>query len=212
MNYFRNTLFLLRVNLEHDVKGKNLFKLFKNKFKTFSADDLSDTLVLSHWIRFLKTYISENKNCISNLFLTDVFAFESFAALLTALYSFRQLIQPGTKNQKLHHNFIIKPTPIWKLLTVKYKLESILPSENKWEENPKKFRKGRYNYLLVGVSESKCNKIRINDREFFLFKNLSELSFLDFVKKTNSVSDEKSTSLWLKKLRRLGVVEFSEIA
>jgi len=141
-------------------------------------------------------------------YIKDIFVYEGFSALLKDLYSFWQFIQTQTNKIKLNDNFVIKPSPIWKVISTNYKLESIIPSENKWDTNYKRHRKGKYNYLLIAASENKCRRIRINSIQLILLDNLSELSFSEYVEQVKYILNKKEALLWLKKLKRWGVVLF----
>ena len=207
--HFRNTLFLLSELIEKDIKDADLLSLFKIEHKRITTEKKDQDPVVLHWIKVLDDYIIRNSAKIKTAYLKDIFAYEGYSALLTTIYSSWQLIQPKTNNHKFQYNFKIKPAPIWKILTINYNLENTLPSENKWEVITKRLRKGKYNYLLFAITGDKCRRIRINETELFLYKNLSELSFSDYVEKVKLVIDTENALLWLKKLRRWGILEFT---
>ena len=207
ISLFRNTLFFLSENIQNDIISTNIFLLFKEEFNFISTQNRMGIPVVSHWIRIIKNYINYNKAKINSPYITDIFNYEAFRALLLTLYTGWQLVHREAKNIKIQDNVLIKPTPAWRILTTKYKLEKIIPSENQWEQNNKRCRKGIYKYLLIAVSEIKCKRIRINDKEVFLLEKLSQLYLSDYVKKVNRMISKKEVILWLRKLKRLGVIE-----
>ncbi len=208
---FRNTLFLLSEFIEKDFEQIDILSLYKKEFNRITKEEKNQNPIAMHWIKAVDNYLIINKTRIRDVFIRNIFEYEAYSSLLQTLYSTWQLVQPNSKNLKLQNNFIIKPTPIWKTIITNYKLEHIIPSENGWIESPKGIRKGRFNYLLIAISENKCQRIRISTAEFFLLKNLTELSFLDFVEKVKLLLDKNDALIWLKKMRRRGVAEFSEI-
>ncbi len=209
--HFRNTLFILSSFIENRIKNVDLLQLFKNEFEIITTTTEKDQINIPlHWIRVVDNFMIKNDIRNKNTIIGDIFAYETYSALLELIFNSWQLINPQTKSIQASGNFCIKPTPVWKILTTSYKLEKIVPSENNWERDKNKVRKGTYYYLLVAVSEVKCKRIRTSSKEIFLLKNLSELSFRNYVQKVKQVASEKEILLWLKRMRRLGVVEFTE--
>lgn len=210
ISQFRNTLYMLSEYIDDDLKKIKILQLYKLEFKRLSSQNRNQYAIVSHWIQIFNEYLLQNKINSQIPFIYDIFSYESFIALLKALYTSWQIVNPQINKLKLSNNFRIKPTPTWKILSTTYKLESILPSKNRWGENKKNYRKGVYKYLLVAVSEIKCKNIRINSKEVFLLENLSELFFCDYVQKVKPILTEEECLLWIKKMRRLGVVEIIE--
>lgn len=208
--HFRNTLFLLSGIIEKDIENEDLLSLFRRGFNRIKKENKVQDPIALHWIRILDQYTSANSEQMKHPFIKDILVYEGFSALLKDLYSHWQLIQHKTVKINRHDNFIIKPTPIWKVISTNFKLESILPSENHWDTNNKRYRKRRYTYLLVATSENKCKKIRINGRQEDLLNQLSELSFSDYVEQVKHIVNKTEALLWLKKLKRWGVVVFSK--
>ncbi|MEN8117296.1 MAG: radical SAM protein [Bacteroidota bacterium] len=204
--HFRNTLFILSDQIKSDLSDKNLLQLYKSEYAKIQ-NDKNNIPMVSYWIRLLKKYIMKNEENNIDSVIYDVFSYEAFTALLLTLFTSWHITYQDKSQKSVSGNFLIKPTPAWKILTTSYKLEKVLPSENNWEENKNRVRKGIYKYLLVAVSEIKCKRIKINSKEEFLLENLSELFFSDYVKKVKTVVTEKEALLWIKKMRRLGVVE-----
>lgn len=211
ISQFRNTLFILSEHMTRDMQNSNLLKLYKMEFAKLSKRKTSNYAIVSYWIEIFNKYIFENNYKSLIPFIYDIFSYESFVALLKELYTSWQIINPQKKRFKLPGSFLLKPTPIWKILHTSYKLESILPSENGWRKDRNNFREGKYSYLLVAFSEVKCKRIRINQKEIFLLEQLSELSFKNYVQKVKTVLNEEECLLWIKKMRRLGVVEIFPI-
>ena len=121
-----------------------------------------------------------------------------------------QLLDFPNKKFPKTTDFIIKPTPIWKMIETSYRLEKIIPSLNNWECNKSKSRKGVYYYLLVAESEISCKRIKINAKDYFLLDQISELSFLNFVQRVENISSEMEVFEWLKKMQRIGVIKTEE--
>lgn len=207
--HFRNTLFLLSELIEHDIGKTNLLEIYKTEFKRIAAKKEDQGAVALHWIKAIDNYIIKNSERIKIPYINDVFACEAYASLLLTLYSTWQLIdRPTGTFRQPDKNFFIKPTPLWKIITVSHKLEKIIPSENKWKTGTISSRKGKYHYLLMAVSTNRCRRIKISKKEHFMMNNLAELSFSDYVEKVELVCNEKDAFNWLKKLRKRGVVEF----
>ena len=205
---FRNTLFLLSELIEEDVKDVDLLVLFKKEFKKINIDKNDPGAIAMFWIGIIDNYMIKNSSRIKNDFIKDVFAYEAYSALLLSLFSTWELIQPKMEKHNLLDNFLIRPTPKWKVLTVNFKLESVLPSENVWEENSKRFRKGRYAYLLVAESTNKCRRFRIDETDEYLLKAISETTFENFILKIGAKDSKNDVFAWLKKMQKLGVIQF----
>lgn len=206
---FRNTLFLLSDFIGRETAGKNLLGLFRSEFAHFAETDQNDTPPASHWIRVLQQLIDRYLARADDPFIYNVFSFEAYSALLKALYSRWQLVHPPAEKIKPAYNALIKPTPVWKMITTSYKLEKILPAENNWEDNKNRVKRGTYRYLLVAGTGLNCKRIKINANEVFLLENLSELSVRKYVKRVKPVLTDKEIFLWIRKMQRLGVVELS---
>jgi hypothetical protein len=207
--HFRNTLFLLSELIEQDIGKTDLLALYKTEFKRIAAKKEEQGAVALHWIKAIDNYIIKNSERIKLLYINDVFACEAYSSLLLTLYSTWQLInRPTGFFRQPDKNSLIKPTPIWKIITVRHKLEKIMPSENKWKTGAVNSRKGTYHYLLIAISANKCCRIKISKKVHFMMNNLAELSFSDYVEKVKLVCNEKDAFNWLKKLRRRGIVEF----
>lgn len=204
---FRNTLFLLSELIETDINNVNLPDLFKNVFKRSVNEKNDYGAIEMQWIKVIENYIIKNNSRIDCKFLRDIFTFEAYSALLKTLFSAWELIQTKIINIKLRDNFTITPTPIWKVITVNYKLENILPSENNWEENMKKSRKGRYSYLLLAESQTKCRRFKINATDEYLLNIISDSSIDEFVAKVGLDVSREEIIPWLKKMQRIGVIE-----
>ncbi len=207
---FRNTLFLLSSFINSDLGNSSLLQLLKNEHKRILSEGRDQNTVVSHWVKIINSYINKKRAELKNLFIDDIFAFEAFTALLKTLFASWQLINPQIKDFKLPDDFIIKPTLVWKIITTNYRLEKIIPSENSWTTDKPRIRKGTYKYLLVAVTETKCKRIRINSREEYLLQSITKLFFSEYVNKVSTIQNKKETLLWIKKMRRLGVVEFSK--
>ena len=207
---FRNTLFLLSRFINSDLGDSNLLQLLIKEYKLIISEGRDQNTVASHWIKIINRFINKKRAELKNPFIDDIFTFEAFSSLLKTLLASWQLINPLITNLKLSGDIIIKPTPVWKIITTNYRLEKIVPSENSWAVNKPRIRKGTYKYLLVAVTETKCKRIRINNREEYLLQSLMKLSFSEYVKKVNTIQNKKETLLWINKMRRLGIVEFSK--
>lgn len=209
MSHFRNTLFILRDIIETDIKKKNLLKLFKTRYKTISSDELSNTPIVSHWIKFLRTYILDNKNRISDQSLNDVFTFEAFQALILARFNRWQTIKPQLNVDNITEHPEIMPSPSWNILSTSYKLNKIMCFENEWGKIKTRKKRGHYTYLVIAVSPVKCRRIQINKTDEYLLKNLSECDIDDFISKVGNDIKINEVFNWLKKMKKLGVIEIS---
>ena len=136
---FRNTIFLISSLIEKDIKELDILALFKKEFKKIYTIKEDPGAIEMFWIKAIDNYMIKNSSRIKKAYIKDIFAFEAYSALLLTLFSTWKLIQPKPEKYKLSDNLLIKSTPIWKVLTTDFKLESVLPSENKWEENSKRF-------------------------------------------------------------------------
>ena len=143
---FRNTLFLLSGFINSDLGKSNLLGLLINEYKLIISEGREQNTVVSHWIKIINNYNNRKRPEFENPFIEDIFAFDAFTALLKTLFASWQLVNPQIKRFKLSGNFYITPTPIWKIITTSYKLEKIVPSENNWEENKPRIKKGIYKY------------------------------------------------------------------
>ena len=208
---FRNTLILLSENIENDLKGINLLNLYKSEFIRFKSQNRDHYTIVSFWIEILNKYLRKNTQKFQNPVIYDVFTYESFVALLLAVFTSWHILNPAVKKVKIPDDFLIKPTPFWKTITTSFKLEKIVPSENDYGEKSYRLRKGKYTYLLVAISEIKCKRIRIKEKDVILLENLSELFFSNYVKKVKTVLSEKETFSWIKRMRKLGVLEILPI-
>ena len=207
---FRNTLFLISELININKKPLNLVQSFKEYYHQITTEELSNPIA-SHWVRIIRNFLQKNKTLIKNPFINDVFNYESYQAFLKAIFTRWQLVYPNNKHKVNSLDFLINPTPNWKILTSSFRLEKIIPTENNWEVNFTRLRKGSYTYLITAVSETECKCIRINKKEEFLIRQLSKLSFTEYVNKINSHHNVHETLLWIKKMKRIGVVEFSEL-
>ena len=201
---FINTFFLLRHEIHNDIIGKDLLQLFKNELQKISSVDESTPFIM-HLIRILNNLIFKVKFKLPP-FILDVFNYEVYSSLLMDLYLKWQFLHSEINNIDYSGDFLIKPVPVWKMLSTFYLLEKTVPSENNWENNNNEYRKGNYNYLLVATSEVDCKRIKINTKEIFLLENLSELYFSEYVKRVKSILSREESLLWIKKLKRWGMV------
>jgi hypothetical protein len=206
---FRNTLFLLRKLLLADTEGTKLLQHFKKWYKLMQINDFSKTPVISHATRFLRNYILENANRINTPELNDIFAYEAFQGLILARFNRWQLIKQQLKTGEKTNRLQITPTPAWNILTTSYKLNRIIPSENKWDTTKTGKRKGRYIYLMVANSPDKCKRYQINNTDEYLLRSLSETNIDEFITMTGSDVTKTEIMTWLKKMKRLGVIEIS---
>jgi len=172
-------------------------------------NDFSNTPVISHAVRFLRNYILENANRINTPELNDIFAYEAFQGLILARFNRWQPIKQQVKNGEKTNNLQITPTPVWNILTTSYKLNRIIPSENKWDTTKTGKRKGRYIYLMVANSPDKCKRYQINNTDEYLLRSLSETNIDEFITMTGSDVTKTEIMTWLKKMKRLGVIEIS---
>jgi radical SAM superfamily enzyme YgiQ (UPF0313 family) len=207
LSNFRNTLFLLRKLLLADIEGIKLLHLFKTWHNPLQKDDYSNTPIISHPIRFLRTYILENTHRINIPELNDIFAFEAFQGLILARFNRWQLIKQQLKNGKKTNPFQIIPTPAWNILTTSYRLNKVILSENNWDTTKIRKRKGRYTYLIVANSPNKCKRYQINQTDEYLLQNLSESTIDEYVAKVGSDVTKKDVVNWLKRMKKLGVIE-----
>jgi len=207
---FRNTLFLIGDLIVRDSLSLSLIDIFIKYFHKIKTEELNIPIV-SHWVSIIKNHLKKSKKNISNPIINDVFTYESYLALLKAVYNRWHLFQLQSNCRISSSDFNINPTPVWRILTTSYKIEKILPSENNWDINHCQHKKGIYKYLVTALSETDSNYRRINSKEEFLLFNLSKLSFQEYVKKVITIQNEHKTLLWIKKMNKLGVVEFSEI-
>jgi radical SAM superfamily enzyme YgiQ (UPF0313 family) len=210
ISLFQNTLFLLSENIEQNLKSVRLLQLLKLKYINVTSENMRKTPIVSHWISIISAYIRNNQLNINTPHIHDILNYEAYKALLMTLYSGWRLVHPKSKKSSMQSSFFIKPTPVWKVLTTSYKLERIIPSENKWNTKKSICRRGTYHYLIVAISAIKYKRIKINTKEVYLLENLSELTFKEHHIKIKSVLNKKDTLLWIKKLRRFGVLEISE--
>ena len=60
---------------------------------------------------------------------------------------------------------------------------------------------------LAHISKYVNEQREKTDHEVLLLDNLSELYFSEFVKRVKSVLNKKETLLWIKKMRKIGVLE-----
>ncbi len=205
---FRNTLFLLSPLIEKEIDSQNILHLFRKKFKKIKLEDELTSPAVAHLINLIEKYIQQHQTQIKTDYLEDVFAFESLQATLQSLYPGWKMFQNEQPSEAgKNEDVLIQPTPFGKLLSTCYKLETILPSENQWQKEIIRCKKGRYFYLLAVVSETDCQKMKLSEKEFLLLKNFQKSSYKEFLGKVSSVSTEKKARLWLKKLLQLEVME-----
>lgn len=209
MGKFRNTLFLLSPVLQVDSSPYKLLELFRAEFDYAKRKNLISNSALSQLIRIIAAFIHHFENKLNIPYLIDVFNFEAVMAVLLTSHANWQINHRKCSYQAKNSNFKIVPTPVWRTLQTSYKLESAIPSINGWEENKRKVRKGIYRYLIVATSPVKCKKIKIGKQEKYLLDHLSKLYFSDYVKKVKSIASEKEVLSWIKRMRRLGVLELS---
>jgi radical SAM superfamily enzyme YgiQ (UPF0313 family) len=205
---FRNTLFLLSPLLENEVNSGIILQLFKKEFKKIKANNELQAPAVSHLILFIEKYINQRKTQISFNYLQDVFAYESLYATLTSLYrGWKMFRDEQPTPDKINGDAFIKPAPFGKLLITRHKLETILPEENGWKSDGIRAQTGRYFYLLVAVSETKCKKIKLNESEFLMLKYFQESSYAETLEKFSCDLPKKKAQQWLKKLLRIGVLK-----
>jgi radical SAM superfamily enzyme YgiQ (UPF0313 family) len=203
---FRNTLYLLSDLLEVDFANSDLVDLIKTEIKKQPLKPEEPGAVSLWFIKLLDHYIAKNSTRINNKFLADVFAVESYTTLLFSLRASWDFVQPAPHQQKFDHDFTIFPSPVWKVLTLNYKADKILPSENGWKKNPAQIKKGIYSYLLVAESTTKCKRIRMDKTDLHLLKMLTNCSFEEYLRKTGSQDNRPELLQWLKKMQKLGVI------
>ncbi|MGM0620676.1 MAG: B12-binding domain-containing radical SAM protein [Bacteroidota bacterium] len=207
---FRNTLFLLSPLLEKDIERNNILQLFKKEFRRIKWNGELTDPVVSHWIRIINSYIHKHKEHLHNNYLNDVFAFESLQATLKTLYRGWKMFRNEQHSEAgKNGDIVIQPTPFGKLLSTRYKLETILPSENQWQKETVRCKKGHYFYLMAVVSETECQKMKLSEKEFFLLKNLRESTYSEFKKSVSSLRPKTKADSWITKLQRLGVIQLN---
>lgn len=203
--FFRDTIFLLKKQIQDEISQFKIFNLFENEFNNSMKG--KETLMISHWIRILKNFLKENKTLLNQFEVYDVFAYEAYTALLKTYFIRWNIISQKKKSKKITQNSIISPTPVWNVLTTSYKLDKILPSLNNWKIKNIKKQKGQYNYLIIAISENYCFKKQIFKKDEYMLKKLSKTPFPDFVNKVKNVSSAGETLKWLKKMQKWGVLE-----
>jgi radical SAM superfamily enzyme YgiQ (UPF0313 family) len=211
ISLFRITILILSDYLEKDIKSINLLALAEKEFDKIISDNTSQIPTVSHWIRIIYDYIERNSLSSKIPYLTSIFNYEAYQALLKTLYSGWQHFRVISKQVKLTDEFLIKPTTLWKTLTTDYKPERIISFFNENREVNLKCRKGIYHFLMVAKSEKECRKLKINSKELFLLNNLSELSYSEYAKRVKTALTGNELSAWLKKMKRLGVIETSSL-
>jgi len=207
---FRNTLYLLSEFIEADLKEADLVSRFKKEIKKLNINISDPASISLKWIEVLDHYITKNVSKICQKHVRDVFEYESYAAILLKLYSTSKTF-PGKKEKQIFQNeFTISPTPVWKVITVNYKLEKIIPSENGWEKNPKGIRKKNYSYLIIAESVTRCKIINIDATDLYLLNALSNCLFTEYLKKIDGSDSKNNILKWLIRMQKLGVIEFMQ--
>jgi radical SAM superfamily enzyme YgiQ (UPF0313 family) len=208
-SYFRNTIYLLKEVIEHDLQRTNLLQLFKSTYISWKRNGELHHQMVSLVVNLIRNYISSNKHRIEHKELTDVFSFEAFQALLTIQYNQWQIVKDHLNTIKPDDREILKPIPSWKVLYTSYNLDRIIPEEHNWNCMNHRIRKRCYRYLLIVETDVKCRRVRINSTDEFLLNLLSETNPEAFIKLACSKLTEAEARLWLKKMKKLGVVEIT---
>jgi len=209
ISLFRNTMLILAEVLKTKLQSVNMLSLAENEFHQIIKSDTTQNPVVSNWIRIIHGFIKRNNLDSEYPHLFTIFNYEAHQALLKTVYSGWQHFWVDTKQVKLTFDCKIKPTPLWKTLTTKYHPEKIIASLNEYCESSVKYRAGNYHFLMMAKSEKDCKTLRINNKELFLLNNLSELSYIEYAEILKPVLSKEETFAWVKKLRRLGVIEIS---
>ena len=204
---FRNTLFLFDELLEKDFAKIDWVSLVKKEIKNLNLKTGDPGAISMYVIKLINNYIDKSEESVKHKYLKDVFSYDSYSALLCSLYSAFDLKHLSTRNPNLNMNCEIVPTPIWKILTLNYKPDKILPFENGWKKNPSRIKKGNYSFLLLAESGTKCNRIRIDKTDNYLLNALSNCSVDEYIKKIESKDYKKEVFNWLRKMKKLGVIE-----
>ena len=211
ISHFRNTLLILAEYLENDIKSFSLLELAEKEFDRIISEKTSQNPTISHWIRIIYGYIDRNNSNNKIPYLMSIFDCEAYQALLKTMYSGWQHFRIISKQVPLTDDFLIKPTPLWRILTTNVKPERIISFLNENSKGILRCKRGIYHYLMVAKSEKECRKLKISNEELFLVNNLSELSYTEYAKRVKTVLNEKDILGWVKKLRRLGVIEVSTL-
>jgi hypothetical protein len=208
---FRNTFFLLKDSISNDIKKLNLLELFKTEYKKYQQDKNQFSLSVSFWIYLLKTYLRKNKDCIKYAFVFDVFAYESFCALLKLKFASWQFVKPQNSTNTFSENKFIRPNPIWKIFNTSYELNSILNSWNNWEDVTTNLKKKKNKYLLYSHSEQYSSYLAISQKDEILLQNLIEQPVSVFLKKNKAILPGKKLEDWLIEMNMLGILDFTDI-
>jgi radical SAM superfamily enzyme YgiQ (UPF0313 family) len=210
ISLFKNSLMIISDNLEKNTEAINLLKLIENEFDRINFSKKAQIPIVSQLIRIITAYIQEEKLETEKPYLMSVFNYESYQALLKTLYSGWQHFRTKPGDTKLSSKCYINPTPVWKTLTIPFNAEKLIVNLNNLNRLNFKIRAGRYHFLLVATSEKSCNKLRINEKELILLNKLSEVSVSVYAEDVKSVICGKELILWLKKIKRLGVITIQQ--
>jgi len=179
---FRNSLFLLQHFLQKDLEGVNLLHLAKKHSEALKEKTNAGIPVISIVIDLIRQYILSSSVQNNIPYILDIFRFEAIKALMLFKLSTWLLIQPERESKperitEVAKKFSITPVPHWKTITTGFALRSVLPSDNKWSTENIKAVKGKFHYLIMAVTEIKCNVYKITPKE----KNWLDHLDYDFV-------------------------------
>ena len=207
LHFFRNTLFLLNDYFGNQLHTVSLLQNFKSFYHDITNQKEGKPVVFAI-INSIHDLIKRHKLYVKNESLIDIFAFESYKAILIVKFK-RWILIRNTPSKKTKNDNVskIKPTPVWRILTTSFDLNKVLPEKNRWQSANGDKSKGSYKYLLIADSVKNCKTIKISDYDECLLNNLSEVSYRTFDTLATEISPTIKTKEWLQKMKKLGIVE-----
>jgi len=211
LEHFLPTLVFIRKHIRkvsRDADFVNLIEKNLDQYQSGQDIPLPELYFLTDSLKQYLAYLMD-KGLPSHAW--DIFQVDFTKAFMIAKYERWQHTNAARQgNQpvlgKLDPDDIIRPVPYWKLIETSCYLHDYILDPVGLIGNAK-FRKGRYHYIVLPVSHRMSGLIKVPLAHVQAYRDLKELTVMEFIRKNVVILGEDRTRRVLKTLIKFGLVE-----
>ena len=217
MSYFEHflpTMILIGDSIRHDSHGADLLDYIEKHMDAYQYGKEMLLPGLYFLTDSINKYLEHSLDKGLPESVWDIFQADFTKAFMIAEFKHYELTKASKRkyysgNKMLDPDDIIKIVPYWKLIETQHYIHDFVRDPVRLQGKAK-FRKGKYNYLVVALSNRIVNIIKVPRAFVQTYKDLEESTVEKFIQKNVVILGENRTNEVLRKMIRLGLVRIEQ--